>query len=158
MKIEVFKHGKRVERFALCGAYLFGTDGISVRRAQIGSKTGVIECRKPNLETAGMALLWPVEGFGRVLLPTTCLPERQRPYNLNVEIARAKLMQITNKREDWSFFDAIEGTETVAAEAQSLFIEAIQSTADPPRASQFADEALKKAMVLSQARRAASAS
>lgn len=150
VKFQVFRNGKVAERFRLCGAYLFGTDGISIRRTKISFKHGVVECNKPNSETAGLALLWPISGFGRVLLPTTCLPERERPYNLNVEIARAKLMQVVNKREDWSFLDGVEGLESISKEAQDLFIEAIQNVSDPPTASRFADESLKKAMVLSE--------
>jgi len=150
VKFQVFKNGKLVEKFTLCGAYVFGTDGISVRRTQIGFKKGLIECVKPNLETGGLALLWPVEGFGRILLPTTCLPERERPYNLNVEIARAKLMQIVDKKEDWSFIQSTKRFAQVSKEAQSLFIEAIQNVSDAPLASKLADESLKRAMVLAE--------
>jgi GH35 family endo-1,4-beta-xylanase len=150
MKFEVFKNGKVVDKFALCGAYLFGTDGIGVRRAQLIFKNGLIECKKPNMETAGMALLWRVDGFGKVLLPTTCLPERERPYNLNVEIARARLMQIINKREDWSFFNGLEGLRDISEEAQHLFIRAIQNISDGPSSSILADESLKKAVVFSE--------
>ena len=135
MKFRVFKNGKIVDKFTLCGAYMFGGDGIGVRRAQIAFKKGFVQCTKPNLETAGLALLWPIEGFGLVLLPTTCLPERKRPYNLNVEIARAKLMQIVNKREDWSFFNRIEELADQLKEAQGLFVRAIQNIADSSLAS-----------------------
>lgn len=150
MKFEVFKGGHLVDKFRLCGAYLFGTDGIGIRRAQITFKNGVIECKKPNLETAGLALLWPIDGFGRVLLTTTCLPERKRPYNLNVEIARAKLMQIVNKREDWSFLDGLEAFGDSSKEAQKLFINAIQHISDESSASKLADESLKKAVAISE--------
>ena len=150
MRFQVFKNGKVVDKFALCGAYLFGSDGIGIRRAQITFKNGIIECSKPNLETAGLALLWPIDGFGKVLLPTTCLPERERPYNLNVEIARAKLMQIVNKREDWLFFNSIKGLEDISKQAQDLFIQAIQNISEPSVASKFADESLKKAIVFSE--------
>lgn len=150
MKFQVFKNGKLVEKFTLCGAYVFGTDGISVRRTQIGFKEGLIECVKPNLETAGIALLWPVEGFGRILLPTTCLPDRERPYNLNVEIARAKLMQIVDKKEDWSFIQNTKHFVQVSKEAQSLFIEAVQNISDAPLASKLADESLRRAMVFAE--------
>jgi len=150
VKFQVFSKGKVVDKFRLCGAYLFGTDGIGIRRAKIRFKNGFIECERPNLETAGLALLWPIDGFGRMLLPTTCLPERDRPYNLNLEIARAKLMQIINKREDWSFFDAVVGLEDISKEAQHLFIQAIQNISDAPTASQLADESLKKAIVFSE--------
>jgi len=150
VKFQVFKNGRTVNKFTLCGSYLFGTDGISIRRAQIDFKDGFINCKKTNLETAGLSLLWPVEDFGKVLLSTTCLPERDRPYNLNVEIARAKLMQIINKREDWSFFSGIEGLGDISKEAQNLFIRAVQNISDAPEAAKLADESLKKAIVFSE--------
>jgi hypothetical protein len=150
VRFQVFKNGRAVDKFTLCGAYLFGTDGIAIHRTQIAFKGGFIECKKPNLETAGLALLWPVDGFGRVLLPTTCLPERDTPYNLNIEIARAKLMQIVNKREDWSYFDNIEDLKDTFGEAQDLFVQAIQNIFEPPLASKLADESLKKAIVFSE--------
>jgi hypothetical protein len=150
VKFQVFKNGKLADHFEVHGAYLFGTDGISIRRAKIQFKHGYLDCIRPNMETAGLALLWPIDGFGRILLPTTCLPERERSYNLNVEIARAKLMQITNRREDWSFFDKIEGMESISKESQDLFVEAIQTIHDAPKASELASESLTKAMVYSE--------
>ena len=120
MKFQVFKNGQELKKFELCGAYLFGTDGIAVRHAKIKFKNGFIECKKPTQETAGLALVWPVNDSESILLPTTCLPERDRPYNLNVEIARAKLMQIVSKREDWSFFGNLEGLFESPKEAQKL--------------------------------------
>jgi len=150
VKFQVFEKGKLVDKFTLCGAYLFGADGIGVRRTRISFRGGVIECEKPNAETAGLALLWPIEGFGKILMPTTCLPERDRPYNLNVEIARARLMQIVNKREDWSFFENTSGLSRTAKEAQDLFVQAVQNISNAPLASKLADESLKKAMVLSE--------
>jgi hypothetical protein len=150
MRFQVFKNGKVVDKFTLCGAYLFGSDGIAIRRAQITFKDGIIECEKPSLETAGLALLWPIDGFGKVLLPTTCLPEREQPYNLNVEITRAKLMQIINKREDWSFFNQLEDLADFSKEAQDLFIEAVQNISDAPLASKLADKSLEKAIVFSE--------
>jgi GH35 family endo-1,4-beta-xylanase len=150
VKFQVFSSGKVVDEFSLVGAYLFGTDGIAVRRAQITCKKGLIECSKPNLGTAGMALLWPVDGFGKVLLPTTCLPERVRPYNLNVEIVRAKLMQIVNKQEEWSLFSEAREPEGLMKEAQGLFIAALQNISDAPLASKLADESLKRALSLGE--------
>ena len=150
MRFQVFNNGKIVDKFPLCGAYLFGGDGIGIRRAQITFKNGLVKCKRPNLETAGLALLWPIDGFGRVLLPTTCLPDRERPYNLNVEVARAKLMQIVHKREDWLFFDSIESLTDLSEEAQELFVQALQNISVPSVASKFADKSLKKAVVLSE--------
>jgi len=150
LKFEVFKKGKIDSDFLLCGAYAFGSDGLVIRRAKIEFKDGVIECKKPYQATSGIALLWPIEGFGRVILPTTCLPEREKPYNLNVEIARAKLMQSVNKREEWSIFDNFGALADISREAQSLFIEAIENLSSPSTASKLADESLRRSIILSE--------
>lgn len=150
MRFQVFENGKVANEFKLCGAYLFGADGIAIRKAKITFKDGFIECSKPNMATAGLALLWTIDGFGRILLPTTCLPERKRPYILNVEIARAKLMRIINKREDWSLFDDIEELKDISEQSQNLLTQALQNISDPPRASEFADGSLRKSIVLSE--------
>ena len=132
------------------GAYLFGSDGMAVRKSQIAFANGLLECFKLNQETSGLALLWPVEGFGKILLPTTCLPERDAPYNLNLEIARGRLMQIINKREDWTIFEDTEESAELCGQAQDLFIKAIQSISDGPVCSQLADQSLQKALVFSE--------
>ncbi|MHC4645233.1 MAG: hypothetical protein ACYTBJ_07010 [Planctomycetota bacterium] len=150
MEFQVFKNGEVVDDFELHGAYLFGTDGIAIRKAHVMFHNGVVTCRKPNLETAGLALLWPVDGFGRVLLPTTCLPEKSSIYNLNVEMARAKLMQIINKREDWLYFDSLGDLEGLSKDAKDLLVRAIQNMSDTSLASRLGDESLQKAMVLSE--------
>ena len=150
MRFEVFENGRKLKKFNLSGAYLFGADGIAIRRADISFSDGLIECSKPHQETSGLALIWPVSDFGKVLLPTTVLPEREAPYILNVEIARAKLMQIINKREDWAFFSTVEGLSEVSREAKELFIEAIQNLSDAAKASKLADESLKRAVLVSE--------
>ena len=151
MKFQVFKDGKAVEDFSLSAAYMFGADTIAVRSTDnIRFKNGIIECKKKSSESTGLALLWPVAGFGRILLPTTRLPERKKPYNLNVELARANLMQITLKREDWSLFEETNGLAKMAHQAGELFIEALGNIADPAKASKLADESLRKALVFSE--------
>jgi len=151
VKFEVYKKGKLVDKFALCGAYLFGMDEIALRDVgQITFKKGIVECGRRELESAALALLWPIEGFGKVLLSTTRLPHRERPYNLNVELARARLMQITVKREDWSLFDEGDNFDSAGRQARDLFIQALQNISNGAKASVLADESLAKAMVFSE--------
>jgi hypothetical protein len=150
VRFKIFNNGKQVTEFALHGAYMFGSDGMAIRKAQVSFVDGILECYKSSDETGGVALLWPVEGFGTVLLPTTCLPERPEPYNLNLELARGRLMQIINKREDWSIFEDAEDTAALYGDIQDLFIKAIQGIDNAPVASQLADQALQKAMVFSE--------
>lgn len=150
MKFQVFKEGKLARVFNLSGAYVFGSDGIAIRRVNIGFKSGIVECSKPHDSASGLTLLWPVDGFGKILLPTTCLPERDRPYILNVEIARARLMQVVNKREDWAYFDEVRGLSHILKDAQDLFIRAIENISSPALASRQADESIRKAMIFSE--------
>jgi GH35 family endo-1,4-beta-xylanase len=147
VKFQVFQNGNPAYNFKLCGEYVFGSDGIAIRRVHVDLRNGLIECKKPHKETSGLALLWPVSRFGSLLLPTTALPERDRPYNLNVEITRAKLMQIVNKREDWSILDDPGGT---SKEAQELFVQAVQNLSSPSAAAKLADQSLEKAMPFSE--------
>lgn len=150
MKFQVFANGQPVQKFRLCGASMFGTDGASLRRTKITFSDGIIECEKPNSDTAGLALLWPVEGFGRVLLSTTCLPERDAPYCLNVEVLRARLMQTIDRRQEWSLFEGAAELEDVSKQAQDLFVKAIQNIREPAKASLLADNAMRRAMIFSE--------
>jgi len=151
LKFQVFRKGKVAEELGLSAAYMFGADSVPLRTAvKIKFKEGVVDCKKKSLETAGLVLQWTVEGFGRVLLPTTRLPERKKPYVLNVELARAKLMQIILKREDWSLFQEEGSFAELAHQAQSHFIDALKNISNPAKASLLADESLKKALIFSE--------
>jgi len=148
---EVYNNGSICKDFTLYGACVFGVDRIPLRNsASIKFKQGRIECRTRNNEPAGISLLWPVEGFGNILLHTTRLPDRPRPYILNVELARAKLMEITMKREDWAVFEQTPTLAKTAGQAQQLFIEALQNINDPAKASTLADKSLQKALDFSE--------
>lgn len=151
MKFQVFSKDARPEVFDLTGAYLFGADTIPLQSTQsIRAKDGEIECKRKSSDSAGLSLLWHVDGCGRVLLPTTRLPERKEPYILNVELARARLMQITLKREDWSLFDDGSSSAALGQEAQAFFVEALQHISDPARAALLADQSLSKAFEYSE--------
>jgi hypothetical protein len=151
MKFQVFKDGKPATDFNVTAAYMFGADTIPLRDSiKIRCKNGVIDCRRKGMDTAGLVILWTVEGFGRLLLPTTRLPDRKEPYNLNLELARARLMQITLKREDWSLFEEKKSAAGSVDDAHNTFIEALKAVKDPAKCSLLADEALKKALICSE--------
>ena len=151
MKFIVYKDGQLCKDFTLSGTYLFGADLIPFRHVDaIHFAEGVIECTKKSQDSAGLSLLWPVEGFGRIMLSTARIPERPEPYILNVELARARLMQITLKREDWALFDPCDILEAQAEEAQNLFIQALQHISEPAKAAVLADQALAKGLEFSE--------
>ena len=62
MRFRIFNNGKQVTDFALHGAYLFGSDGMAIRKSQVSFVDGILECYKPSEETAGVALLWHAAG------------------------------------------------------------------------------------------------
>src|SRR4030042_4144288 len=101
---------------------------------------GFIDCKTKTAEPAGLSLLWQVEGSGNVILCTTRLPEREQPYILNVELIRAKLMEITNKREDWSIFDEQGNFGEQLADIQKLFIQTLDTINEAAKASVLADK------------------
>jgi len=151
VKFEIYNQGELAGKFKVCGAYLFGIDGIPFRLpGKITFKNGLLECNKRNAEAAGLAFLWPVRGFGQVLLSTTRLKERTRPYNVNVELARGKLMEITTKCEDWWVFEQDEALGDSLRKAKDLFVESLQHISDSSKASMLADKSLTEAMTFAE--------
>jgi hypothetical protein len=100
---------------------------------------------------AGVALMWEVAGQGTYHLETTRLFPRVRPYNLNVEFARFRLMKIIQKFEDWNFFD-FQKAEPLAKrlkELQEQLAKAVSQMGDGAAASVLADQVMAGAMALS---------
>ena len=104
LRFEVYTNGRAVDGIDLSGAYLFGQDGIPVR-GDLAVSEGTIICKKRVHGACGLALLWDTGEPGRLMLPTTRLPDRDRPYNLNIELARARLRQIGAKIEERGLYD-----------------------------------------------------
>ena len=99
LRFEVYRDGAAAEHVDLSGAYVFGQDGIPVR-ADLAAAKGQVLCLKRTPGACGLAVLWDAGGPGRMMLPTSRLPDRKEPYILNVELARAAVMRVIQKRED----------------------------------------------------------
>jgi hypothetical protein len=150
LRFAVHQSGKAAATVDLTGAYLVGGDGVPVR-ADIEFKNGEIVCRKRAAGPAALALLWPTNG-GRVLLETTRLPERDKPYILQLELLRGRLMRIAQKREDWGLHD-FEGTEEIAKQvdhARDLLIEGLQAES-PASAATVTQRGLMVSMLAGEA-------
>ncbi|MCG3139046.1 MAG: hypothetical protein HJJLKODD_02924 [Phycisphaerae bacterium] len=146
----VFEGGQPVSKLPLTGAHLIGTDHVAIR-AEFEFKSGELVCHKRAQGPAALCMLWPVKGLGAVLLETTRLIERDRPYNLHLELARGLLMRIAQKREDWGLFDIdnIDVMVRSCQKAQEIFIEALKSS-NVAAAANLADEVLSIALPLSE--------
>lgn len=144
LKFEVYNNGKPATEVDLNGAHLVGSDNVPIK-ADIVFAAGQVRCQKRAGGPSSLCLLWPVPGFGKVLLETSKVQEREKPHNLNMELARGRLMRIAQKREDWGLFD-YEGTDRIAElinKAQEKFIESLKLSDDGCKASLLADESLK---------------
>lgn len=150
LRFDVYIDAAPAKSIDLGGAYAFGSDGIPVR-AELTAGNGQVTCVKRVPGACGLALLWEVKRVGRFLLPTTRLAERSKPYNLNVELARAQLTRLAQKREDWGLFD-FPDAEKLNGEldaARGKFIAALQAP-DGPTAARLADEALCDGMLVGE--------
>ncbi len=142
LRFRTHSNGDSTAKVDLSSAYLVGNDGVPAR-AEIVFKNGEIICRKRASGPAGLALLWPVNGMGRILLQTTRLPERDEPYMLELELARGRLMRLSHKQEDWELDDAhcLESLAGQVAKSRDLLIEALQAE-DEATAARLAEQAL----------------
>jgi len=133
--------------------HLFAQDDIPVRsRLEITSEGELLAERHSDM-ALGLATLWNVDGFGRVQLQTTRLPGRERPYNLNVELARGQLLRISQKREEWGISDSdaaspvlIESQHDLIDRALDNLVQALSLIDHPEQAAIAADKALVMAM------------
>lgn len=147
LKFLAFIDGRPVTEADVTGAYLIGQENVPLR-SEINVSEGMISCRKQAMGPAALALLWPVRGAGRFLLETTRIPEREEPYILNIELARARLQLVGYKQADWGLYDyqGGEGVYKQIRDSEQLFIEALVHADDPKTAAGWADKSLAESM------------
>ena len=150
LRFNVYREGAPVGSFDLTGSYMFGQDGIPIR-SELLFQDGQFRCAKRGAGAAGLAVLWDAGGAGRILLPTCRLVDRDEPYCLNLELARAQMMRIAQKREDWGLFDYgdAESLNREFDDVRGRFIKAYQQS-DQAKASILADEAIEKGLLLGE--------
>lgn len=124
--------------------YLSGADGrIFPTRMEVEGH--VIAARRSSSESSKLHIAWPVAGFGRPLLRTASLTEREQPYLLQVELARGELVTLRNQVANWE----LAGMQLPAEfrerslEAHRVFGKAASSQDDPETACHLAEEALQ---------------
>ncbi len=146
LSFAVYEQGQLAKNVDLEGAYIVGTDDVPLR-ADFNVEGGIIECSKRAAGPAGIALLWNVEGVGRVIVETIRVQERDRPYILQVELARGRLLRLIHKLEDWDFADSLEfkAQQQKIDAARDLIIEALKA-GTPAEAAALADQSLSVAM------------
>lgn len=129
-------------------AYLSGVDqSVWPTRAEL--EGNVLLCRRQTSESGKLHVAWPVPGFGRPVLSTASLPEREQPYLLALELARGKVVQVRNQLALWQQAGMSIPVDflQVHSEAQRKFSQATVSQDDSRLASRLGLEALERACV-----------
>src|SRR5580692_8236467 len=81
-------------------AYISGVDQ-AAWPTRIELADNQLLCRRQNSDSGKLNIAWPVPGFGRPVLSTASLPEREEAYLLAVELARGKIVQVRNQVAIW---------------------------------------------------------
>ncbi len=91
---------------------------------------------------------WRVDGHGQRLLGTTTLMERDKPYVLEVELARGLVQRLRSRIFIWEWLGMVTppGLAARFKDATRLFSRAATSQADLAAAAQAAGEALSAAL------------
>ncbi|MGH7177715.1 MAG: endo-1,4-beta-xylanase [Tepidisphaeraceae bacterium] len=151
ISFEIYRDGKRVTDFAPVAAMAVGPESVPIS-GDVAMNDGVLVVSRSEEHPLGLGLLWNLGELGEYELETARLQPREKPYNLNVELARFRLMKIVQKQEDWNLFDfakAEKYNERFRA-AQSIFADALGRLHEPERAAAMADESLAMSVELSE--------
>lgn len=128
-------------------AYLSTADGrITPTRAERDGDCLV--CRRTSSESCKLNVALPLDTWGRIALQTATLPERDEPYNLLLELARGKLVQVRNQSCSWEIAGLTipaDVTEKIA-EAQRWFARSAASQDAPNECSHYGQLSLLAAL------------
>src|SRR3984957_2626576 len=151
IKFEIYRDGNRLTQFVPVGPMGMAPESVAVP-ADITFRDGLLVLNKGDEQPMGLSLLWDAGAIGSYHLETTRLPPRERPYVLNGELARCRLVKIMKKQEDWNLFDfpKAERFTTRFRDAQALFAAALGKLDQPAEAAKLADQALSIAIDLSE--------
>lgn len=132
-------------------AYISGFDG-RIYPTRVELQDNVVTCRRPHSESGKLHVPWPVPGFGRPVLSTTSLRERDEPYLLPLELARGKLAVVRDQCAAWELLnmDVPADCRQVEREAFALLSRAAATGSTPKDASLLAIQSIAKACEASE--------
>ena len=150
LRFEIYRDGERVRQFTPVNAMALGPESIPWTGA-VGFRDEHLVVSRAEDHASAVALLWDT-GRGSYVMETTRLPPRAKPYILNVELARFRLMKIVQKQEDWNLFDfpKTEKFQAQFREAQGLFAQALAHLDEPGTAAKLADRSILVSLDLSE--------
>ncbi|HVW38479.1 MAG TPA: hypothetical protein VHB99_14285, partial [Pirellulales bacterium] len=124
-------------------AYMAGPDQIPWH-CRTRLTDGELTVERHVADSGKLLIPWPVPGHGEVMLSTATLMERDRPYQLAVELARGKVHQVRNQIADWQSIGLVTPPKLEAALHKALghLSRAVTSQQDPAKAAEHAEKAI----------------
>src|SRR5262245_14782550 len=106
-------------------------------------RDGVLILEREIHESAPAYVPWEIPRAGRLMVPTTTLMSRDRPYPLVTELARGKINQVRNQYADWQAggLNVAPDVDALLHQATHAFSESVMDESGP-QADQRADESL----------------
>lgn len=127
--------------------YMTGLDRVPwLARVQLNSEGFTIE--RSVGDSGNIHVPWNVPGHGLTTVSTGSLMERERPYHLEVELARGKVNQVRSQLAEWQSIGLMP-TDLVSeklGEAIELFAHAATSQHEPVAATHWAEQAIESSM------------
>ena len=110
----------------LVNAHLVGPGDVPTP-GTVKFKDGHVVCRPRATNAVALCMQWDAGRMGRLMLQTCLLPDRSRPYDLVVELARHRIKMFIAKSEEWQMFDLDAKHPAIRRwdESRSLFSEAL---------------------------------
>lgn len=142
LRFAVYDENGPARHCPLPNAHLIGPEELVVP-GDVTFEDGHIICRKRVSHAVGLELLAEAGPMGELMLPTCLLPDRDKPYPLNLELARHRIKMFIAKSEDWQMFDLSAEHPAMQQweKARQIFTKAL-ITEDPMQADRIAREAL----------------
>ena len=138
-------HGP-AEHWPLTGAYLIGSEGLTTP-GKISLRSGHIVCKTRSTHPVALCVQHDAGPMGRLMLQTCLLMNRQRPYQLSIELARHRIKMFIAKSEEWQMFglDADHPAMRLFEKARGLFSSALNME-NPIEAGRTAQRSLRAAI------------
>ena len=142
----------RVSPEVVARAYMAGMDEVPWMTRVVATDSGLIVDR-PESESGCFYIPWQVEGFCEMTLSTASLMERDRPYLLEVELARGTLNRIRNQLAAWEQAGLVipDPIRTRLSAVTETFSRAVTSQLESVQAAVLASEVLAEGLSLTVA-------
>ena len=129
------------------GAYITGADGrVHVTRPEV--RDGVLNLFRQSSESATAHIAVHLPDRGQTVLSTTSLPERDKPYQLGVELLRGALGEIREQAFAWELarMSISDRFRTVQKQAFQLLAAACGSQDEPTTSNPIVLSGLKQTL------------